>query len=503
MLSLLIADDEKIIRESLAECFDWAAIGIRVVGCCANGLEALDTILDETPDIVMTDIKMPGLDGLELIEKMQEIDCDMEFIILSGYREFDFAHKAISLGVRRYLLKPVSEEQVLESVLDAMNSCEKKRLARTITEEDKLPRQHIGWYYRRQLQAALFCGEISVEQAVAPYLERFPSQGRSYSLLSISALALEDGRRLARSLTRQLTNADFFAVTDFLFAGDVLMGILKGTSSETEALVEECMASVSVAAPFTVFESVSVEACAERLRREMAQSASIYAIDEGGRINQLDCSDSSLDAMRQLPRRLLALIQVGEKEDAKTLIQAHISPSEALHVLRAMGAYLISSILVEGQFPDIEEGNYESLFGDIYLESEQDSLVDKIVKASLMLLCEEKNDNYLVQAVKSYVKNNLADSSLSLRRIAADHVHVNADYLSRLFVQKTGEKFSHYLNRKRVETAKRLLQADSSKIYQVAEHVGLGHNPRYFGQVFKKHTGMTPSAYAGRQANPE
>ena len=114
MLNLLIADDEKVIRESLAECLDWAAMGIRVVACCANGLEALDAILDETPDIVMTDIKMPGLNGLDLIEKAQAIDRDIEFIILSGYREFDFAHKAIKLGVRRYLLKPVSEEQVLE-----------------------------------------------------------------------------------------------------------------------------------------------------------------------------------------------------------------------------------------------------------------------------------------------------------------------------------------------------------------------------------------------------
>ena len=252
MLNLLIADDEKVIRESLAECLDWAAMGIRVVACCANGLEALDAILDETPDIVMTDIKMPGLNGLDLIEKAQAIDRDIEFIILSGYREFDFAHKAIKLGVRRYLLKPVSEEQVLESVMDAVSSFEKKRSLKTAAEEYTQPQ-------------------------------------------------------------------------------------------------------------------------------------------------------------------------------------------------------------------------------------------------------EEEEDHHLVQAVKNYIRNNLADSSLSLKKIADQHVYVNADYLSRLFVQKTGEKFSHYLNRKRIERAKQLLAADAGKVCQVAEQVGLGHNPRYFGQVFKKLTGMTPSVYAEKQ----
>ena len=193
---------------------------------------------------------MPGLSGLELIEKIQEIDRDIEFIILSGYREFDFAQQAIKLGVRRYLLKPVSEEHILESVLDAARSCKKARARKTPTEADA-------------------------------------------------------------------------------------------------------------------------------------------------------------------------------------------------------------------------------------------------------------SGNDLVAAVKQYIMSNLADSSLSLKKIADHYVHVNADYLSRLFVQRTGEKFSHYLNRKRVETAKQLLQLDAGKVCQVAERVGLGHNPRYFGQVFKKYTGITPSAYAEMCARGE
>lgn len=271
MLSLLIADDEKIIRESLANCLNWQEIDIRVVGCCANGLEALDCIIDESPDIVITDIKMPGLNGLELISKMQDIDKEIEFIILSGFREFDFAQKAMELGVRRYLLKPVGEDQVLNAVQDAIKCCQQRSSVKAALED------------RNQLQ-------------------------------------------------------------------------------------------------------------------------------------------HRLDQYRQQP---------------------------------------------------------------------QTPLPERLQK--------EQSGNDLVQKVQEYVQCNLADSTLSLKKIAAQYAHANADYLSRVFVQETGEKFSHYLNRKRVEKAKQLLQEDSSRVYQVAEQIGLGHNPRYFSQVFKKYVGVTPTAFIESQ----
>lgn len=501
MLSLLIADDEKVIRESLVECFDWAAMGIRVMGCCANGLEALDAILDETPDIVMTDIKMPGLNGLDLIEKMQGIDSDIEFIILSGYREFDFAHKAVKLGVRRYLLKPVSEEQVLESVMDAASCCEKKRSVKMTIAEHKLLQLQVGQYYRQQLQYALFCGEGTARQAVAPYLERFPAQGEGCFTLSVSPLSPEEARRLLCLLKQPLAAAGLSAITDFILAGDRLVAILKGTAAHAVSLAKERAAQVSPDAAVSSQEGPSLEACAQQLRQALLPGMPLDVLEESGRSYPLPSMVPPPEPMLQLPQQLLALIQEGEKDAAEARIRACFASAGALHTLQAMGAYLISSVLVQGQAPDGSEGSYESIFDDIYNEGEKDALVDQVVKTALALLWEEKSDNHLVQAVKTHVRKNLADSTLSLKQIADHHIHVNADYLSRLFVQKTGERFSHYLNRKRVETAKQLLQADSSKVYQVAEQVGLGHNPRYFGQVFKKYTGMTPSAYAEGEGN--
>ena len=244
MLKLLIADDEKVIRESLAECIDWESLGIYTSACCANGIEVLEACIDELPDIVLTDIKMPGLSGLELIEHIQMLDKHVEIIIISGFREFEFAQKAMELGVRRYLLKPVEEDKLLTAALEAKKALANRRPA------------------------------VSTKKIAAP------------------------------------------------------------------------------------------------------------------------------------------------------------------------------------------------------------------------------NGNELIHSVMEYVKANLSNSELSLKKIAGNHVYLNADYLSRLFVQTTGEKFSHYLNRTRVEAAKRMLLEGEEKISLVAEQVGCGHNPRYFSQVFKKYAGTTPSDFA-------
>lgn len=499
MLSLLIADDEKVIRESLAECLNWEEIGIRVVGCCANGLEALDITIDESPDIVMTDIKMPGLNGLELIEKIQATNQDTEFIILSGYREFDFAKKAMEFGVRRYLLKPVGETQLRDAVLDAARSFERRSSVKAAMKEHQQLQLQMGAYYRQQLQYALFLHGGALEQAAKVYLERFPGQGDHFANVSFTPLRLEEAHRLTRLLTPKLAELGFVTVTDFLFGKDTLYAILRSRLPEAIAAFVQRAGELTPAAGIEVHDGISLEGCVQRLHLDLARYSHVYTVDADGGSYELYGSGLSLEAMQQLPEQLLLLGDESDRHKAEAQIRAYLNAIEELHTLRAAGAHLVAGILVHRQFPGSGEHEYEGIFDEIYKEGERGPLVDKVVLTVLSLLWEDHSGNDLIQKVKRHVRHNLADSTLSLKQIATQHAHVNVDYLSRLFVQETGEKFSHYLNGMRVEKAKQLLQADSSKVYQVAEQVGLGHNPRYFGQVFKKYTGMTPSAFAEKQ----
>jgi len=138
LFKMVIADDEQLIRDSLQICIDWGKYGIEIASCCKNGIEALDVIIDTYPDLILLDIKMPGLTGLELLEKINERDQDVEVILLSGYKDFDYAKKAIRFGVTDYLLKPINEELLVEAVQNAQKKHrEKMRIKKLSLREDE------------------------------------------------------------------------------------------------------------------------------------------------------------------------------------------------------------------------------------------------------------------------------------------------------------------------------------------------------------------------------
>ncbi len=499
MLSLLIADDEKVIRESLATRIDWNKFGVRVVGCCANGLEALDCIIDESPDIIMTDIKMPGLDGLDLIGKIQEINRDIEFIIFSGFREFDFAKKAIELGVRRYILKPVSEEQVVDAVLDAVSCCESRRSVKAALEERNELQQQLKQYHRLQLSYALSFHEDSLDQAVDAYQAYYPDQNGCYFTAALTIPGLDKDWYPMRTVSARFAAAGLTPVTDYFYAKDRLFAVMHCPKAQPGKTNQAIAAQIAPLGAIETGAGASLRSCIRQLHRELTRHSRVYIVDETGNANELHSSGLVFEAMQQLSERLVALSAHSERQELEAVIQTELAAIEELHALRAAGARLIVATLAHSRLPGLAEDTLEGVFDEIYRERNRDELINRVAGIVLTLLRTDQGGNDLVQRVKSYVRCNLTDSTLSLKQIAAQYAHANPDYLSRLFVQETGEKFSHYLNRKRVEKAKQLLQEDASKVYLVAEQVGLGHNPRYFCQVFKRYTGLTPSAYTEAQ----
>lgn len=138
MLRMLIADDERAIRETISRIIDWESLGIEVIGLCKNGIEAYDMILDEYPDIVLTDINMPGLSGLDLIRRITQISKETEFVILSGYGDYKYTKEAMKLGIQYYLLKPCSEEEIIEVMQCVKKVCLHKRLLHEQEQDDFL-----------------------------------------------------------------------------------------------------------------------------------------------------------------------------------------------------------------------------------------------------------------------------------------------------------------------------------------------------------------------------
>ena len=139
MLKLILADDEEMIRESIRALIDWNSIGVEVVASCKNGPETLQEILTLHPDIVMTDIKMPGMSGLDLIaEVYNRKDLMTEFILLSGYADFEYAKQAITYRVSNYLLKPCNENQIIEAVKKASAEIRKRKKIKELIPDTAL-----------------------------------------------------------------------------------------------------------------------------------------------------------------------------------------------------------------------------------------------------------------------------------------------------------------------------------------------------------------------------
>lgn len=190
MYKLVIIDDEKIIRETISTIIDWKSLDIEIVGVCKDGIDAYDCILDECPDIVMTDIRMPGLSGLDLIDKVNENNLDIEFIILSGYGEFDYAQKAISQGVLNYLLKPCSEEDIILSINKAIASCQNKyQKLLNATIDDMFQNKNIG---KNILLCKTLLNKIKDEHFIQMQLQRILLESSNSNTYSISLYKVQE-----------------------------------------------------------------------------------------------------------------------------------------------------------------------------------------------------------------------------------------------------------------------------------------------------------------------
>ena len=127
MLKMIIIEDEKLEREGLVDFFDWNDMGVQIIGTACDGIEGMELAEHTKPDIIITDIKMPGMNGLDMSKKIKEILPETKIIILTGYGDFKFAKQAIGISVSAYILKPIEEEELISTVKSIVMECKKNK----------------------------------------------------------------------------------------------------------------------------------------------------------------------------------------------------------------------------------------------------------------------------------------------------------------------------------------------------------------------------------------
>lgn len=209
---MIIVDDEKNIRESMKNCVDWENLGIQLVGLCKNGLEAYDMILDESPDIVLTDIKMPALSGLELISRIVQSGQHIEFIILSGYGEFEYTKEAMKYGIKHYLLKPCNEEELVAVVKEASKACYQRRLSYGAEQENaKLLREFKGGIFRSLLLEYAF-DRLEYEKLKERFEQYIQFADAKYSILVLKDVVVADLDIISSAIPEENLAACLFCV---------------------------------------------------------------------------------------------------------------------------------------------------------------------------------------------------------------------------------------------------------------------------------------------------
>lgn len=494
MLRLIIVDDEKIIRETIHHLINWNALGIEVVDVCKNGLEAYDAIIDEYPDIVLTDIKMPGLSGLELIEKLNQTHEQIHFIILSGYEEFDYAKQAMRYGVRHYLLKPCNEQQIIAAIKETIKEIHSSKKFLSDAETISTDFEKIAF---RNLLSECISADISIQQIKSSYQCYLDFCYATYTLYFIYYLEECNLSQCKKAISEFIHTYYPGLLFHILYVKNTLLLLLQHSQTELNALQE--MFS------FLHFPNETVSIFWERREFSCLEQCLFFIIPKLQRYDKLYYVDSVHNFLIYnhthfiLQAQKLCTKYYYEKQDCVFLKEALLEQLLLIQE-RDFLITLVTDILLKQiqRAPISDIVSAIAIFKEISKAQSSDEIITLFQCHFDLFFPTTGSVHYkpFIEKLLTYTEEHLSDSNLSLKWIANNYLYLNVDYVSKQFSKQTGEKFSNYLNRLRIEKAKKLLlECGTDKIYTVAEQVGCGKNPQYFSQLFKKYVKMTPTDY--------
>lgn len=505
MLKIMIVDDEEIICRSIAALITQEAPHLQLIGTCLDGVEAYHMILDETPDIVITDIRMPGISGLELIERIRRTSLHTHFIVLSGYGEFEYARQAMKSGVHHYLLKPCSDQELIDSLRQVEDECVKER--QLMESQGHLPQEYQE--FQNILLSNMIQEGILLEETTSRFFASYnryadfletPYQLCRFSGISRSALD-KYTERIDDFLAKSAGHLNCFRI----FYSDVLVYFFPNFA-EDYAIADRYFRGLSVSgqtAPL-IYERISypnLQSLLEELiatLRNFDQLSYLYPNRTVTAYNH----HSLNERIKKLVPRLLS-DDSQEAAAAYAEFEQILSALSERNFLLQLGAQTL--IYLASQSPTIAMTDITAFVLELYTVKEEAELRHRILSKvqELLAACRAPKKEYsaFIRRTLDYMEEHYADQDLTLKWIAENYLYMNINYVSRCFVRETGNKFSATLIDLRIRHAKEILAASGDKIQNVAELVGCGDNPSYFSRIFKKSTGMTPSAYVRKMAH--
>lgn len=532
LYKIMIVDDEEEIRLGIIKKIDWEANGFIIVGDAENGQDALEKIEKFQPDVVMTDIKMPFMDGLQLGQKLVDIMPSTKIVIFSGCDDFEYAHRAIKINVIEYVLKPINSIELIE-VLKRL----KEQLDREYDEKRNLEilyRHYIESLpvIREQFLVGAIEGRVNENQWIeqseklgidfkAKYLSvalihadgtliseeiNNSSIQKESALISISIKKIVDENIEKYCRFISFPYSDMIVVIGNFEEKEDILSFIKGLNEVCK--IYERIMGLTISAGIGYAYSNPAEI---RFSYRAAQSALEYRFILGtGKAIYIDDvePDNSIQLQfdEQEEQAMLNAIKISSEEEIQTIIDKLFSKIEDLLLpLNKYRIYIMEIMtsllkLVQAYNLDVNKIFGENFNCYSYLDSfssiheAKKWFIKKAIKVNVYIKRERINSSMLlVEKAKQYIRENYSDYDISVEKLCSK-LHVSPTYFSTIFKRETEMNFVNFLTTVRLEQAVKLLNTTDDKTYVIADKVGYPE-ANYFSYVFKRKFGVSPSKY--------
>lgn len=522
MLKVVIADDEERVCRLVQVLADWDALGMEVAGTASNGLEALELVRQIRPDILITDIRMPGCYGLELIQHAKECLPQLEIVIISGYAHFEYAQSAIKHGVGDYLLKPIQKGELMATLKKLGDRCRARQAAggqgaRQYSQEDRSRLQNrliLDLAEQRLVSPSARVLEQEYCFSVQPGLLQVMLLKLDYDLEQFSrasvAVIWEKAKKIfdpilqpvCHSVVFNFQNAWGCAILNYDPAQrEALRGRLREGLNQLvaqRALFGPVECSLALSTPtdrpeelpqlFGEVNDVVCERLLEGSGRLLEGRPAASGLTEENLLERYGRNvELVLDTLEQTRAR-----QVVDQLQESALAVSGVRGRELLELVRSSGKLFALRICGEDARRETEQFEKQcmqcSRAQDLFtcLKDFQQHLLERTLQR------RENESQRPIRVAKQYVQSHYSQN-ITLEDVCMA-TGFSVSYFSALFKKETGEGFAKYLTRVRMERAKELLQETNLPVAEICSRVGYG-DLKHFNQTFKKVTSLSPGQY--------
>ncbi len=521
MYSVFLVDDEPIVLEGIRSTIDWDSSGFSFAGEATDGEIALSMIHELKPDIVITDIKMPFMDGLELSAAIKKTQPWIKIIILSGHDEFEYAKKAISIGIEDYLLKPFTAEDILSSLKKVSAQIDKERtqvsdinrLKEELKSHDKL--------LQKEFLGNLVHGSADMTNIVQKCQELGLNLISRYYKVLISKI--ESAKNHVQNLEEACSRLNSYSSSweqtiSFFQHSNSFVCIVKGSSQQeleenVYRIAENIEHIVTQDNECTVLTSIGKTVEHLSLIPESYDDAKkiieISNFKEQSRIISSDDIQMNSSDLLELKENdpLVDRLKYASKNDISSIIDESMTLiNNNRGQFKVFASYLLVDLifdvskLVESLGGDIKDLKPEILKSN-YIDNavlDEKSFVEKltdILNFTLEYRDSKMTGRYadIILKAKKFIAENYADQNTTLTTVA-EAVCLSPNHFSTIFSQECKTTFIEYLTNVRLDNAKRLMRETDMKGYDIAYECGFS-DPHYFSFIFKKNTGLSPREY--------